>query len=240
MRFSYKNIILFLSIVYLWPYYTVASEQQISPDKQAYQTGLCDMPRDIIQHIMSFLPYVSIWVMEDLHALRRSCKFLHDTATVPGVVIRISCCKRGENSVKNHLQTAFSFIQSVAKRQGNNPIHIFLNAVDLGTDQDSLKEFLQKCSVPPIAPHIKHLTLEYNDLTSLPPEIANFTELEFLSLECNKLKRKDLELAIQLPNLKEIYFRQNQLTEADADYLKKKYPSLNNLLVRAIKEATIN
>lgn len=278
MRLLSRRILFVCLLVNLWHYCTIASEWPTELDAGGVQTSpLCNVPREIVQHIASFLPNVSPMARSDIQALRLSCKFLHNTVTIPGKVINIgnSC---GNETIKDRLKMLLFCIKTVINRQGNNHIAIGCSLSGANEDMDIFKIFLQKCSSPDIAMYIKQLDIGYSELSYIPEEITGLTSLNRLcidgnkinhfdrlrpitslpqltylvihdmdleeigpeilrlsNLEClcmgfNKLKRKDLELAIQLPNLKKIYFQKTNIKKEDVDYLKSKYPYLRDLL----------
>nr|HML19809.1 hypothetical protein [Candidatus Dependentiae bacterium] len=179
---------------------------------------------------------------------------------------------------RESLNFLFLCVVTAVKRQAGNPIRLYLEALQVNDDMDALKEFLRRCSRPDIAPHIKSLQIEYQDLPYIPeeisgltalnrlcidgnkvgtfdrimpitslqqltflaingmdlekldPKILNLSKLERLCMSFNRLKRDDLELVIQLPNLERAYCNGNLIKQEDVDYLKRKYPSLEKLL----------
>lgn len=283
-----KRILFVFFLAALWHFcYIFASEKQATHDATIIQTSpLCSMPREVIHNIVSFMVKMGprdCMVVKWLNAMRASCRFLHETVTIPGKVIGIRPHKDDRETARDLLESTFFCIKSVINRQGNNHIHLYLRYANLCNDMASFKEFLQKCSAPHIASHIKRLMLENNDLPYVPEEIGSLTELKRLSLSCNqihrfenikaisalsklkylyfqyngledigaefsgltdlkilclegnKLKRKDLEVVIQLPQLQRLWFQKNEITETDMQYLKAKYPLLNNLLLHVLK-----
>jgi len=61
----------------------------------------------------------------------------------------------------------------------------------------------------------------YNQLTNLPVEIGNLTNLQYLNLQNNQLTKLPAEIG-NLTNLKELFLSQNQLTNLPAEILKIK------------------
>ena len=210
---------------------SMASEvTQITSD--IVQTSpLCSVPREVVQHIASFLPG-----RKTVFTLAATCRFLHETATVPNKKILINCDQlihsnwaklEGRDHVpeepKKLLPGIAACIKAIIARQGNNPISIWLGENKLGNDMESLKQFLCDCSAPEIAPYVNELDLNYNGLTYVPEEIAGLTGLKYLDLSDNVLKRvADIQVLSHLPNLISLDLGYNKLEELDPDFAKFK------------------
>ena len=210
---------------------SMASEvTQITSD--IVQTSpLCSVPREIVQHIASFLPG-----RKTVFTLAATCRFLHKTATVPNKKILINYdqlihSNRAKLEGRDHvpeepkklLPGIAACIKAIIARQGNNPISIWLGENKLGNDMESLKQFLCDCSTPEIAPYIQELYLNNNGLTYVPEEIAGLTGLRNLNLSSNVLKKTvDIQALSHLPNLVSLDLGYNKLEELDPDFTKFK------------------
>ena len=75
----------------------------------------------------------------------------------------------------------------------------------------SIEELLRYTNDPSLAPLVTHVRLNRNQLTTLPPEIRNLTNLEWLFLEDNQLTTIPKEIW-KLTNLRLLNLNNNQLT----------------------------
>ena len=210
---------------------SMASEvTQITSD--IVQTSpLCSVPREIVHYIASFLPG-----RKNVATLAGTCRFLHETATVPNKKIVINYDQRmlsnwAKPEERNHvpeepkklLPGIAACIKAIIARQGKNPIAIWLGENKLGSDMESLRQFLCDCSTPEIAPYIQELYLNNNGLTYVPEEIAGLTGLRNLNLSSNVLKKTvDIQALSHLPNLVSLDLGYNKLEELDPDFTKFK------------------
>jgi len=191
---------------------------------------LCDMPPEIIQHIASFLPS-----QRDAAHLGATCKYLNQHAIIPFTEISfyyhtslddLIHTKHGTltlNEVPGILVKLASFVHTIAKRHGSNPMSIGLEDLKLLDHIESLKKFLSACSHPLVAPHIRELDLSCNSLTYIPEEITGLTGLQSLDISYNPLGASGaLTLLTRLESLKKLRYTDAHLTHLDEDFGKFK------------------
>ena len=75
----------------------------------------------------------------------------------------------------------------------------------------SIDELLRYANDPNLAPLVTHVNLFDKNLTTLPPEIGNLKNLEYLSLGSNELTTIPKEIG-NLTNLEVLWLTGNQLT----------------------------
>jgi hypothetical protein len=122
-------------------------------------------------------------------------------------------------TVRQFLEAAYTCIQHIVARKGNNPIELHMTCKRLSEDMVALEDFFTKCSQDHIAPLIQSLHLSSNGLPYLPKTLKKFVHIKQFCVGTNNLGLKDFELLLTFPEIESINYSGNHINIRDACHL---------------------
>jgi hypothetical protein len=193
----------------------------------------CKLPRDVIHLITSFLwEGINEFTEDDasmersirVYNFQRTCKFLYNTATVPGAQYRVSPSLRDfpQEQPQLFIQSLRRCLKRILDQQGNNSIIVEICGHDYGGQpnrQLDIEAFFNTCADPLFAPHIKGIQLSDTPIDRIPATIQRMPDLRCVELSANgptfKLDKDTIMTLAKIRSLKSLLITDNNLTSLD-------------------------